>query len=300
MSEAKPKSRSIVQSMLRDRTFLASTAILVVAAIGWPVAVNALGVWFVKSPVPWTDAVDVDPATWKNVSFPKTLGEQYEMVTADGMLYREKDGIPDGDQPHEDDILDLLKIGTALDKERIDDRASNWYVSRVYENAEAPPRQFDRFWHLAIEYYTGGIDTVPHVPEICLVAGGASAARSETIDVEIPELPAPWNEGFRLRRGIYEFVDPRTAATSQYVQYYVFSLNGRPEVDRNVVRFELTLPWVRYAYFAKVQFGPRGAVADVDQADRAAREFLKAAMPEVLNALPSRQDVVALQETEQD
>ncbi|MFP4053428.1 MAG: hypothetical protein ACLFV7_06145 [Phycisphaerae bacterium] len=300
MSDASPQSRSVLRSMLRDRTFLIATAILVVAAVGWPVAVNALGVWFVKSPVPWTEAVDVDPATWKNVSFPKSLGEQYEMVSGDGVLYREKDGIPDGDQPHEDDILDLLKIGTALDKERIDGRASNWYVSRIYENAQADPRQFDRFWHLAIEYYTGGIDTVPHVPEICLVAGGAAATQSETINVKIADLPAPWNEGFRLRRVVYEFVDPRTAAVAQYVQYYVFSLNGVPEVDRNVVRLELTLPWVRYAYFAKVQFGPRGTVDDIEEADQAAKEFLRAAMPAVLNALPSRQTVATLKEAQQD
>jgi hypothetical protein len=78
------------------------------------------------------------------------------------------------------------------------------------------------------------------------------------------------------------------------VQYYVFSLNGRPEESRNQVRLQLTDPRVRYAYFAKIQFGLRMSVNDVAMADERAKEFLGVALPEALRMLPMPQDVERL------
>ncbi len=281
---------SIARKLLTDRTFLIAAAVLVLVALGRPIMVSTLEIWLVKSPVPWPDAVRVNAQTWQNDGFPESLGPdgRFKMVRGDGVLRKDKDGIPDGDQPHEEDMLELLKIGGPADMDRIDERASNWYVSRTYDDTADEGWQL---WQLAIEYYTGGHDPVPHVPEVCLAAGGATIAQTGTMTVHYPQLREPWNEPFEIRRVVYEFKEPRTMRIVKYIQYYVFSLNGRPEENRQRVRLELTNPFVQYTYFAKIQFGMRQPVADLALADKEAKDFLAVALPAALEMLPTAETV---------
>ncbi len=282
----------ILRKVLTDRTFLIAGAVLVVVALGRPIMVNALEIWLVKSPVPWPDPVRVNAQTWQNDGFPESLGNgTYRMVSEDGVLLREKDGIPDGDQPHEEDMIELLRIGGPADVDRIDERSSNWYVSRTYDETTEEGWQL---WQLAIEYYTGGHDPVPHVPEVCLAAGGATLAETGTMTVHYPQLREPWNEPFEIRRVVYEHKSPRTRQIMKFVQYYVFSLNGRPEENRQKVRLELTNPFMRHTYFAKIQFGMRQPVQDLALADEKAKEFLAAALPAALEMLPTAETVEKL------
>jgi hypothetical protein len=295
----RPDSRwqAVASRVVKDRTFVVAAGVLLVMALGRPIAVNALEIWLVKSPVPWPDAVQVSSETWQNVAFPETLGEneRFVMVREDG-LFADEDGIPDGDQPHPEDMLELLKIGGPSDQDRIDQRASNWYVSRVYNDTAR--EGMGPLWQLAIEYYTGGHDPVPHVPEVCLVAGGASETDSQEVSVHYPELPGPWGEPFNLRRVEYKYSDPATGASARFAQYYVFSLNGRPENDRLVVRGKLTNPFLKYAYFAKVQFSMRRSVTTLAAADQQAREFFAAALPAALEMLPDAETVEKLNSTD--
>jgi hypothetical protein len=125
------------------------------------------------------------------------------------------------------------------------------------------------------------------------VAGGATGVESSTITFSVPKAPKPWNQPFQFERTRYE--DPQTGIP--LAQYYGFSLNGAPEKSWEYVRASLTVPWNRYCYFAKIQFGPitgREGITDFNVADAEAQDFLSHALPSILKNLPMPQDVEKL------
>ena len=280
-----------------NRHFVVAAVILALTAAGWSVLVELAGWATMKQPVPWPAGVEVDDE-FRMVSLPDRLGP-YEFVSADGELARDpqgrpkKDGRPDGEGIVDDETMGLLKIGTGTDKRNRPKRRSNWFMVRTYRDSRLGPGQSFRYWRAEAYYYTGGVDLVPHVPEICGAAGGATLLSSSVIRVRVPSLPAPWNGEIGLRRAVFE----QTAlggGTARFVQYYVLSLNGEPETRRNVVRLRLASPFVKYAYFAKIQLGPLGRVADQRLADEAARDFARNYLPEILKAVAMPRDVEAL------
>jgi hypothetical protein len=273
--------------------FGVAAAILGISAVGFKSAIEFLELATEKQPVPWPKGVSVDRETFKWENLPREFGGRYVLV-GDGELFKQIDGIPDGEVTLGDDIMTTLGIGTGWDKDRFPDRSSNWYVARVYRDKTRSPGDPLQYWQLQVYYYTGALDTVPHVPERCLAAGGATLAGSQSVTITIPKLPSPWDEPLNLRRTLYERQNPTTMSTNEYAQYYVFSLNGRPESSWETVRLELAKPWVRHCYFAKIQFYPRGPVANTEQIDRAADEFMNHFLPVVLKALPMPSDVEAL------
>ena len=175
---------------------------------------------------------------------------------------------------------------------------SNWLAIRTYRGTRLPTRHPLRYWRLEVYYYTGGVDPVPHVPETCAVAGGAAYVGTVEFSVRVPDqAPAPWGgRDVVFNRAMFEKTDIRTGRTIQYVQYYTFSLNGRPENSRSAVRFALASPFLKHAYFAKIQFAPvpvYGA-ADPTAIDSPARDFARHFLPFVLKALPMPADVEKL------
>ena len=64
----------------------------------------------------------------------------------------------------------------------------------------------------------------------------------------------------------------------------------------------MALPWPRHNYFAKIQFAPAGysSFTDLADADRAAAEFIKYALPAALETLPDVADVELINETTED
>ncbi|MCE5279122.1 MAG: hypothetical protein ABFD92_05130 [Planctomycetaceae bacterium] len=263
-----------------NRHFSVAVAVL---ALTW-VATAAVG-WIVKMPVVWPKGVEVDPS-FRLTSLPDTFGS-YVKVTEDGVLSPQgkKDGNPDGELVFSEKDLEALGYGNALDEQRYPQRCSGWYVSRIYENKSASPQDPYRYWRLDVCYYTGSRDQVPHVAEICLQAGGASVDTQGKATFDFPHLPQPWQKDVEINRVQY------SGLRGSGVDYYLFSCNGKPQTDRLVVRAEMSYPWVRHNYFAKIQFSPLGATANAAESDAAAAAFLSAAMPEVLKLLPTPQDI---------
>jgi len=111
------------------------------------------------------------------------------------------------------------------------------------------------------------------------------------VRLHVPRAPEPWNVPITFRRIRYE--DQRLSRRG--AQYYVFSLNGYPEAKWTAVRSKLSLPWGKYAYFAKIQFEPVGKVTDMNKADDVANEFMRYVLPEALKALPTPQDIERLE-----
>ena len=296
MSETTPQEKPVQPpkrrpSGLVNTHFLIAALILGGVAVGWNVLVATIKVYTMKLAVPWPADVMVNEE-FRMLSLPEKFGP-YEFVSADGELYP-KDGKPDGQIDIDEETMGLLKIGTPTDRGNLPKRKSNWQVVCYYRDTRVEPGQRHAYWRGEIYYYTGGVDLVPHVPEICGVAGGAVLLGSEDISVSLPGAPSQWGAGpVAFRRARFELAGLGGDA-KQFVQYYTFSLNGLPESDRNAVRLKLTSPFVRYAYFAKIQFAPWRTVADQAQTDEAAREFARHFLPAALKVLPMPEDIEKL------
>jgi hypothetical protein len=262
-------------ALLSDRHFLLAAVILAASAAGWSAWVRLAKLATVKYPVSWPAGVEVNE---------------------DGKPH--KDGVPDGLGVMAKETLEMLKIGTSADQRNRPRRQSNWFMVRTYEDTRLPARHPLRYWRLEAYYYTGGVDRVPHVPEICAVMGGATHLRTVDLSVAVPNAPAPWGSGrVKFQQALFQANDAHGEAGSQFAQYYIFSLNGAPEGDRTTVRLTLASPFVRHTYFAKIQFYPLLALPDPAEADEAAKDFASRFLPEVLKALPMPEDIRKLDES---
>ena len=292
--------------------FLVAATVLAISAAGWYAVAAISGAAFMKKPVTHPEGVEVDRETFRNTSLPKVFGERY-VRAEDDELYAaygqpgDADDDPDGEITLKKEVLEPLKIGTSLDKSRIDDRQCNWYVCRVYIDTNKDVGDKFKVWRLNVYYYTGVRDQVPHVGEVCLVAGGATITGSSEIALTASQCRPPWNEPVKFRKTQWRSKDKRTQKTHNYVQYYVFSMNDEPVNDRNKVRFKLMWPWVKHSYYAKIEFSPNMPISEVAatddeagkkanalavaEADAAAQEFAKHFLPHVINALPTRKTI---------
>ncbi|MFA6134230.1 MAG: hypothetical protein WC869_09480 [Phycisphaerae bacterium] len=269
-----------------------AAGVLLVTTIGWGWGVTQLQWALRKEPVPWPAGVTVS-ADCRLTSFPARIGPF--VLAEDGELERQRDGQPDGDVIMREDVLESLHINTSVDKSRLAERQSNWYASRIYRDTRVDSGPF-RYWRLDLYYYTGLLDTVPHVPERCAQAGGAQLAGNSGVTFALTGTPEPWDKAAPFRKTCYEITTGNNvlASTRRYVQYYTFSLNGAPQASWEMVRATLTLPTQRYCFFAKIQFGPAGEVPDFDETDAPAQEFIRLFMPAALATLPMPQDIATL------
>ncbi len=215
-----------------------------------------------------------------------------------------------------------VQIGSdqIMDEDTVKTLGTTNYVSRVYkkkEVAEGEPPMVIEF-HTA--YYTGGIDTVPHVPERCMIGGGwlqtegastlpvelntetwirdASASESPRgVVYTVRSLPAPYSDapGTRLRlpygvspenpirMRITEYENPETGM-KLYAGYF-FMANGGVVASAEQVRtlaFDLTSD---YAYYLKVQFSSTTVSSAEELAEQSA-SLLSDMIAEVLRCVP--------------
>jgi hypothetical protein len=204
------------------------------------------------------------------------------------------DGVPDGEKTIIDEVLESLGIGTWLDSSTFSERKSAWYVSRTYVDRQKPMGQKYRLWQLDVTYYTGGLNKVPHVPERCLTSGGMTLGVKGDVKFNVPDAPGPWGSEPVTYRFV-EYNNPRGTMGNLHVQYYVFSLLGYPQSSWERVRLNMFLPYDKYAYFAKIQFSPMNEIGDSMEAKKAAAEFVKYMLPEVLKVLPMPTDIERLE-----
>lgn len=197
------------------------------------------------------------------------------------------------------------------------------YLSRTYVEAEAPgedrrPRSVE--FHAA--YYTGDIDTVPHVPERCFVGSGDFAIDgsegqvahiplnlsrftpdpdldSELHGVILRGRTSPYSEapGVRvrmpreldkLRMNVTRFVD---ANGSKLHAGYFFIANGGHVPRAGDVRALAFNNEATHAYYMKVQFSSRDVEDSEELADIAAA-FLNETFPDLMRRVPDWVDVV--------
>ena len=286
-----------------NKVFMIACALLLLATVGWESLTVAFKWAIRKERIEWPVGVEVDGREFFNRSFAKTFGTlddgtpryvlRFPEDNYDNKLRKPgQDNIPDGFIVFKQDMKETLGIGIGVDASMIAHRKSNWYMSRRYEDLAKPEKTPFRYWMMSVDYYTSSELTVPHVPDVCAVAGGAKlVGKPRLLPVPGAGLPKPWDTDTMLKALTFEKNDPASGQTRRFTQYYLFSCNGHPETDRDMVRLKLTAMTLRYVYYAKIQFNLVYDVNNPDQADKAAVEFLRNALPEILTQLPLAEDV---------
>lgn len=142
------------------------------------------------------------------------------------------------------------------------------------------PKGLVRF---AITYYTGSVDTVPHIPDRCYAADGFKPSTYEIMTW--PILPRADAAGRLTRARLINFVDQIDSRSSRPRQVsYFFQVNGEYEQDPLGVRTRLQNLFDRRAYFAKIELVTD--LPDPTEAGRVMVDFLTGVMPEVERVLP--------------
>jgi hypothetical protein len=203
-----------------------------------------------------------------------------------------------------------------LDSAMVESLGTDKYLTRNYA-LDGDASKGVLSLHLA--YYTGMIDTVPHIPERCWGAGGlVQLGDPKTVGLSLPilansEAGGPSNASTGLKYPMASLADPVTqqveqvalpvgeaamtvstfqeARSSRVEQLggYMFIANGRMAPSTFGVRalaFNLT---DRVAYYCKVQLSARYPVGDTPSAvvfKAQAEDFLTQLLPHLMRRLP--------------
>ena len=188
------------------------------------------------------------------------------------------------------------------EREMLGPSAVNWVYART-EHPDAGAAVF----HLT--YYTGMVDTVPHVPERCELAGGAKELRRQTVTLHLAgpgyhHVTGPAGDKVYVPSGLSggNVLVPDTdipatvcafadSNNQTYCVLYFFVANGEYFANPDAVRANGFKPTDRYNYYSKVQI--RLLTGDVETARVQASELLSIMMPEVLACLPDWDQVSA-------
>lgn len=267
--------------------FLAAVVLLIGGGLSIQIAAKSLGVYLKKEPVAPRHAIDTIP--YKVGPWFSSRESEYRM-----------------------DDAGVEQLGT----ER--------YLTRQYFNSERPgepPIQ------LHVAYYTGHIDTIPHVPDRCLVAGGLTQEQAEPINYRLDMDQSGWFEDseheldgdpyrmvgleresgqeelvrlpsgeFRLRTT--RFGSPANPDLSVFAGYF-FIANGRLTPDPWGVKLLAFKPEDKKAYFCKIQLTTAWEEPlSTERFLELSTSFMDSMIPEIARCLPDWVDVSADTDTQ--
>jgi hypothetical protein len=202
--------------------------------------------------------------------------------------------------------------------EMIEELGTDKYLDRAYGRTG---KTSNELFQLHLAYYTGMIDTVPHVPDRCLVAAGFNLKKQpENLELKIdranwwvdPEFTnlasgnSYWLAGapdaftgkiqpVRMPVGDFylrttEFEDPEQPNVRIFAGYF-FVANGRSVSTPTEVKAFAFDPRERFAYYCKVQFTYGGNGATQEKFVAIVSDFLKDFLPELMQRLPDWAEV---------
>lgn len=220
----------------------------------------------------------------------------------------------------------FVRIGTdsVMGKEIEEVLGTTNYLSRAYREKKVPEGKQPRILHFHLAYYTGMIDTVPHVPDRCLVGAGMQR-KGDIRDVPIPFDQSRWTlddhvpehlkgQIFRVRTSnnldendkAVNFTDlqsvpfrlPRNPGAihlrsmtfedpqgNQRFAGYFFIANGGAVSRAEQVRLLAFDLRSTYSYFLKVEFQSDDVKSEEDLAQFAA-SFLNENFAEIMRCVP--------------
>ncbi|BAM04393.1 hypothetical protein PSMK_22340 [Phycisphaera mikurensis NBRC 102666] len=205
-----------------------------------------------------------------------------------------------------------------LDKDRQDELGTDEYITRTYRDTRLAEDDAAAYAQVHIAYYSGMIDTVPHVPDRCWVAAGmlpgpievvtvgldrrdASADPSNDAEVRVPvqlvDPTRPDEPGFARLPGLEVPATRFTAFESErpdepLTATYFFVANGGFFATPNQVRLQGFNLRDKYSYYCKVEV-MMPFLRDAEKAKAGTADLLSHLLPEVMAALPDWTDVRA-------
>ncbi len=287
---------SAFKQALKRPGFLAVLLVLLLGAVGINAATSALHLFFRKEALPLRspqglNALPTKIGNWMAVPDAHTIDADTEhSLGTDKYLFR--------------DYVDLDAMPTSGGVIHVTTEAEIKAMSGLNEQDlntklnEIRSKNLNAVLRVAVTYYTGKVDTVPHVPERCMVADGF-----QPVDPQKPEWHLGKYENGEPRDVKVRFIDFEDQTITRRAQNrcvtYFFHANGRYQEDPNEVRRELQDLRTKYAYFAKIEVLTllptldKGALDfEVQQAANrrataeAVQRFLTASLPEIEKLLP--------------
>lgn len=278
---AAPRRRGTVASLLRDPRFIVAALVLLLCAVGFNAAARSLQLHFRKQPVP----LAVKSLDDKTEGLPALIGDRWLQVTED--------------QPLSPDVEHALGTKQYVMRTYIDLKAARKTEADLKDRnpeklavvlADLQSRNPEAIMRVGITYYTGLVDTVPHIPDRCMVADGFQPTHYRVLDV-----PSEYTDGkprdVKFRSITFEDITGRGRVTRNVG--YFFHVNGRYEENPLRVRATLQNLFETYSYFAKVELMTeqpgRGPTATPDDGEASAKQmqgFLQILLPELEKCLP--------------
>lgn len=141
---------------------------------------------------------------------------------------------------------------------------------------------FGKYFNFFVTYYSGDPDQVPHVPDVCYLGGGFEPAGAGDTTISFPGLGL---KDDRLPVRVLFFKNSKDFIPRYQVVVYFFSVNGRFVEERTKVRWYLGDIRYKYAYFSKVElsYSTRGSLPDREHVLKLAADFLRQALPMLVN-----------------
>jgi len=187
------------------------------------------------------------------------------------------------------------------------------YISWVYRDTRKKEGEPGALIRVHVPYYTGTIDTVPHVPDRCFVAGGAQpfARDIETAELESVRMTERADGSIKavtmagklvqmpddqVPMTVVTFAHPEDRSNTYCVTYF-FVANHTYTATPEGVRLKALNLTDKYAYHAKVEVMPYGA-REPGQTVELTAEFLSYMLPEIFLCLPDWQAANAADQTE--
>lgn len=258
-----------VVGALKNKGFVVTLVILVLAAVGLNTTMQAAGLYFKKSRVDLRQ----DLAT-----VPRQLGP-WLLVSKDVALPEEQEHALGTKEYINSRLYIDTRAMKGFDKavwDQLSDRARDDAVSLLLQRSP----QSAVYLHVA--FYTGLVDTVAHVPERCYVAGGFDPIDPEVVTMKVFDTPG---RSPNLKLKYTNYVDRARGGQARNVAY-CFQVNGRYEFDSiGGVRVALQSIREKYAYYAKIELMTvLGDNAKLSQSTM--EDFLRHAMPSIEKCLP--------------
>ena len=206
---------------------------------------------------------------------------------------------------------EFLRDEDPLPKEREEELGTTHYITRTYYDTtleDTDPAAFGRV-HLA--YYTGMVDTVPHVPDRCWVAADMENTGLEQIDLDLEPLgaqpeaatgklvapvqlqdPIDGRTQARLPEAVFpaKLFSAKTAEGREVNTTYFFVANGGYFSSPNQVRTLAFNIRDEYSYYCKVEVMFPG-LTDAELSEQRTEALLSALLPEIMACLPDWVDV---------
>jgi hypothetical protein len=274
--------RDALKRMFRQPTFVIAASILLVAALTLNGAVQMMKLHFRKEPVALRHPLDESPpqmGPWLQISKDEPLDKELQdTLGTDKYIFR--------------DYADTRQVSAPELAVFKKDLATADYVRELSRLQSEKP---GAVLSAAVTYYTGLVDTVPHIPDRCYVAGGYEPVDHSypTWDVSPPGVLGSYAEApsRQMQVCFINFEDQTASRSSLPINVaYFFQCNGSYESDPiDGVRMRLQDLTERHGYFAKVEL--KTVMSDQNVSKSIMADFLRYSLPEIERCLPDWQAV---------